>query len=198
MARKTVEVDEEDLVRSEQLRNTLGAIMRNPKAKLLAQQAHKLVDPNAITPELDAATAQNDSISGAEKKINEFIAAQEKRDADKAEADRLAKLNSDFESGRRSLKSQKWTDDGIKKLEEFMEQKGILDHEIAAAAFEKLHPPPTPVTPGGSGSWNFLDLPTEGADADLQKLIESKGENSALIDKMAHEAINEVRGQSRR
>jgi len=150
-----------------------------------------------VTPALDAYKAQNEPIQEVKKQLSEFMEAQKTEKADREKAEKLAKLNSDFESGRKSLKSQKWTDDGIKKLEEFMEQKGILDHEIAAAAFEKLHPPQTPVVPGGNGSWNFFDAPVDG-DADIKKLIESKGENTALVDKMAHEAIMETRGQTRR
>ncbi len=78
-----------------------------------------------------------------------------------------------------------------------MEDKGILDADIAAAYFEKQHPPQAPVTPGGSGAWNFMDMPADG-DADLKKLVETKGESEQLIQKMAIDALNDVRGASRR
>ena len=35
-------------------------------------------------------------------------------------------------------------------------------------------------------------------EKDLKALIDSKGENNVLIDKMAREALFEVRGQTRR
>ena len=195
---KTIEVDEEQLLQDKKLRDTVATMMRHPKAKLLVQEAHKMVDPNAVTPDLDQAKIAYEPVQELSKKFDEFVAETKKEKTEREAADKLAKLNTDYEKGRSGLKAQKWTDDGIKKLEEFMEQKGILDHEIAAAAFEKLHPPQTPVVPGGSGAWNFMEMPTDGADADLKKLIESKGENNLLIDKMAHDAINEVRGQPRR
>ena len=195
---KMVEVDEEQLLMDQQLRRTVQNILKHPKAKLLVQEAHKLADPNAPTPDLDTAKALNEPVLQLQKKFDEFV---EKTEKDKAESEKnakIAKLQSDYEAGRSMLRSQKWTDDGIKKLEEFMEQKGILDHEIAAAAFEKLHPPQTPVMPGGTGAWNFMEMANPDADADLKKLIETKGENSTLVDKMAFDAISELRGTSRR
>ena len=198
MAKKVIEVDEEDLLRDQTLRSTLSKIMSNPKGKLLVQQAHKLVDPNAVTPELDNAKIQAEPVLELQKKFDDFVEATKVEKAEQEKNAKLAKLNSDYEAGRSALKSQKWTDDGIKKLEEFMEQKGILDHEIAALAFERLHPPQIPVTPGGSGAWNFMEVPTDDSGDYVKKLIESKGENAPLIDKAVNEAINEVRGQPRR
>ena len=194
---KKVEVDEEQLLVDQKLRGVVAKIMQHPKAKLLVQEAHKMVDPNAQTPDLDAAKVINEPVQELEKKFSAFVEETKKEKAEREEKDRLAKLNANFEAGRNALKAQKWTDEGIKKLEEFMEQKGIIDHEVAAAAFEKLHPPQTPVMPGGTGAWNFLEVQND-SDADLKKLIESKGENNLLVDKMAHEAIMEIRGQPRR
>ena len=192
MAKVNIEVDEEELVRNQKLRNTLAAMTKHPKAALLVEEAYKLVEPNAVTPALDAHKAQNEPIQAVQKQLSEFLEAQKAEKAEREKNEKLARLNADFDAGRKSLKGQKWTDDGIKKLEEFMEQKGILDHEIAAAAFEKLHPPQTPVTPNGSGSWNFLDVPKEGDD-DIKALIASRGENEGLLRKMSNEALMEVR-----
>lgn len=194
---KKVEIDEEQLLFDQKLRNTVASMMKHPKAKLLVQEAHKMVDPEAVTPDLEAAELAQEPVKKLSEKFDAFVADTKKEKEEREKAEKLAALNSNFETGRKMLKSQKWTDDGIKKLEEFMEQNGIISHEVAAAAFEKLHPPPAPVMPGGTGSWNFLELQPDG-DADLKKLIESKGENSSLLDKMAHDAISEVRGNPRR
>lgn len=192
-----VEVDEVELLNSRQLRDTVSKILNHPKAGPLVEEALKMVDPNAKTPRLDAVKIQNEPLEAMEKKFNDFVAETKKEKTEREDRERVAKLTANFEAGRTQLRQAKWTDDGIKKLEEFMEAKGIIDHEIAAAAFEKLHPPATPVMPGGTGAWNFLEMPSDG-DADLKKLIESKGENNSLLDKMAHDALNEVRGQPRR
>ena len=196
--RINIEVDEEELQRNQQLRRTLSAIMAHPQGKILAQKAHKLVDPNAVTPELDASEAVNVPVQAIEKKFNDFVAKTEKEQADREEKARMDRLTSEWKAGQASLLAQKWTPDGIKKLEEFMEQKGIVDHEIAAAAFEKLHPPQTPVMPGGTGAWNFLELPTDDTGEYVKKLIDSKGKNNIAVDNAAHAALNEVRGQPRR
>ena len=78
-----------------------------------------------------------------------------------------------------------------------MKEKGIVDPLIAAAYVEKMLPPQLPATPSGGTSWNFIEGVQDG-EADLKKLIESKGNYEPLIDKMAHEALSEVRGQVRR
>lgn len=194
---KKIEVDEEQLLFDTKLRNTVASMMKHPKAKLLVQEAHKMVDPEAITPDLDNAKIAQEPVKQLAEKFDAFVAETKKDKEEREKAEKLAKLNDNFENGRKMLKAQKWTEDGIKKLEEFMEQNGIINHEVAAAAFEKLHPPATPVVPSSTGSWNFLELQPDG-DADLKKLIESKGENSSLLDKMANDAISEVRGQPRR
>jgi hypothetical protein len=79
-----------------------------------------------------------------------------------------------------------------------MDAKGILDPEDAALIFERDNPPPPPAMPGGSGPWNFMEPSPESGD-DIKKLIESKGENGLLLDKMVREGLAEVRGtQGRR
>ena len=194
---KMVEVDEEQLLRDQQLRETVGRIAKHPKASLMVQEALKLVDPNAATPGLDAMREIQAPIVELQKKFDDFVTETKKEKEDRLAAEKQARLAADWEAGRKALRADKWTDDGIKKLEEFMEQKGILDHDIARAAFEKMHPPPAPVTPGGSGSWNFMEAPAEG-DVDLKKLIESRGENDTVLNKMVNDALAEVRGTARR
>ena len=74
---------------------------------------------------------------------------------------------------------------------------GHLDPLDAAAIVEKSMPPQAPVTPGGSGAWNFMDTPNEG-EVDLKKMIETKGAQDRIPEKMAWDAINEMRGTPRR
>ena len=65
---------------------------------------------------------------------------------------------------------------GIEAIEKIMADQGIMNHKIAAAYWEKENPPPTPAMPGGTGSWNFLDLPTDDkGDVEIKALIEAVG-----------------------
>jgi hypothetical protein len=194
---KTVEISEEDFLRNQQLAKTVATLLGNPKAKELVQRAVKLVDPNAATPELDQKTMIEQAVAAATKKTDDFIAEQ-KAAQEKAEADRrIAQLQQTHDAGIAELRRSGWTDEGIEGVKKVMQEKGLLDPLDAAIIFEKSHPPQSPVTPGGSGAWDFMSLPKDGDD-DLKKLVESKGENAQLLDKMAYDALAEVRGQTRR
>ena len=78
-----------------------------------------------------------------------------------------------------------------------MEERGILDIEVAAAFYEKQNPPQVPATPRGMGGWNFVEQVND-SEADLKKLLDTRGNNEVLADKMAREALNEFRGATRR
>ena len=73
---------------------------------------------------------------------------------DKAEREkkiRLDALNGTVEGGLAKLRRAGWTDEGLTEVRKLMDEKGILDSEIAAAYYEKQHPPQTPATPSGVG-----------------------------------------------
>lgn len=193
---KMVEIDEEDLRKSETLRNTIGTLMSDPETKLLLQQAVKKKFPNAVTPELDAATVAANAAAPLAKDFEAFKKEVTEQNAKREHDEKLRLLNANYDAGFDKLRRDGWTAEGIDGVKKIMEEKGILDHEIAAAYFEKQHPPQDLITPNGrTGAWNFMDGVGE-EDADLKKLIETKGENIPLLDKMTRDALVEVRGQS--
>ncbi len=195
---KLVEIDETELLRSQQLRQTVEKILAHPEGRELVERAHKLVDPNAKTPALDAKKAVIEPIDEVKKQLADFIKAQnesnEKRDA---EAKRI-ELKSRFETGIATLRQRGWTDEGIKAVEKLAEEKGLLDPLDAADIYEKRNPPPIPSTPTG-GAWNFPEVPS-AADANSYEkaLLESKGQNDIIAEREALAVLNEIRGASRR
>ena len=194
---KIIEVDEEEYQRNARLRGTLDKIMANPAARKKVLEAYRDVDPSTPIPELDAEQRVAAPIDDLRKELK---ALKDEREADKAErtkAEQLAKLNADWDQGRAKLRRAQYTEEGITAIEKFMEEKGLVDHEIGAAAFERLHPPAAPATPSHTGGWNFLESVTD-ADKDIKALIETKGESNPLLDKMAREALAEIRGPGRR
>lgn len=197
MMSKTVEISEEDFIRDQTLRNTVAKLKSDPKAWALVEQAAKIIDPKAPTPTLDQMRQQTEPLEALRKEIEDFKANAAKEKADRETSEKLSQLERNRSSGIAKLRAQGWTDDGIKGIEEIMEKKGVLDPEDAAAIFEKLHPPQAPVTPSGSGSWNFMALADDTA-TDIKKLVESKGESEQLVQKMAIDALNDIRGASRR
>ena len=125
----------------------------------------------------------------------EQLIKKDKEDREKNE--KLAEINSKIAAGKAQLRRDGWTEEGITGVEKIMEERGLLDPLDAAAIFEKQHPPQMPVTPSGTGAWGFLDN-VKDTEADLKKLIETRGESASLLDKMTHEALSEIRGPSRR
>lgn len=190
-----IEIDETELQANRQLRALASKMMANPTSRKLLEQAHKAVDPNAATPALSAEQQLLEPINALRTEFSELsktIAAQRAEDEKKS---KLNAIQQQIEDGKAALRRQGWTAEGIKGVEELMEQHGLLDVEIAAAAFEKKHPPQNVVNPSGSGAWNFMGDMAGDGDADLKKLLDTKGESAGLVDKMANDALNEYRSQ---
>lgn len=189
-----VELDEMEVARLRQIEQVAGKMMRDPKAKKLLEMAHKQVDPNAITPALDQERQIQEPVNAALERVKDLEAKLQTERDEREKAEKLSVLNKTINDGFAELRKQGWQEDGIKAVDALMQEKGILDPTIAAAYIEKTMPPQQPATPSGSGMWNFVGGIQDG-EADLKKLIDSKGEYEPLIDKMAHDALNEFRGR---
>lgn len=193
-----VEVDEVELLTNRKLRDTVARIMKNPKAALLVEQAQKLVDPNAPTPNLDVQAPLDERFGAVSKQVEDLQKQLSKKEEDDKRREQLAELNARVEGGIKKLREQGWTDEGIKGVREIMEAKGLLDAEDAAAIFEKQHPPATPIVPtAGSGSWDFIGSTEAGADDALKKLVATRGESEGVTDSMTRAILEDVRGQRR-
>jgi hypothetical protein len=90
-----------------------------------------------------------------------------------------------------------YTPEGIDKIEkELMAPRGIASHEDAVKVWEAEHPSAPPIMPGGVGPWNFFEQPPEDkANENIKRLIDNKGRDEVLADKMARDALNEFRQQ---
>ena len=133
----TVEIDEAEFANLKRVRDTVAKIAAQPEGKKLMQKAHKLVDPNAVTPDLDEDEKKIAAQTEWQKKFEDLQSKIDAKDAEREKNEKLASLNSKMESGRRALRDAGWTKEGIEGVEKLMEDKGILDHEIAAAFIEK-------------------------------------------------------------
>lgn len=193
----TVEIDETELLRLRQIGQAASKVYAHPEGRKLLERAHKMVDPNAVTPALDQEEQINKPINEAVERVQKLEAELKQEREDRKKAETLNALNRTIEDGFSKLREQGWQKEGIDAVDALMKEKGILDPMIAAAYIEKTLPPQQPATPSGVGAWNFIGQVQDG-EADLKKLIESKGEYEPLIDKMAHEALNDFRGTGRR
>jgi ribosome assembly protein YihI (activator of Der GTPase) len=191
-----IEIDEETWNAQQRTMATLGLIAKNPKAKKLVEQAHKLIDPNAPTPTIEAEAPLEAALTEVNKTIAELRKERdEEKAAAKAERDLNALKARQDDGWARLRQDRTWTPAGLEKVQEIMNQKGILDPEDAAVIFLRDNPPPPPAMPGGTGAWNFLETPADD-QVDIKKLIETKGENAPLLEKMTREALAEVRGST--
>ena len=199
MAKKTIEIDEDEYNRDQKVRAIVQQIAANPSARKLMEQAHKLVDPTVQTPTVDAETKANEPLEALRKEFSDYRKSVEDKEAKATEEANKTRLNSDFEAGRAWMRGQKYTPEGIEAVEKMMAEKGILDHKIAVAYWEKEHPTPPPAMPGGTGSWNFLEVAEEAkGDAFVDKLMKSRGDGGGSIaEGMARQVLNEIRSVRR-
>lgn len=192
-----IEVDEGEYNAMVALRTVAQKIAAKPESRKLLEQAHKLVDEKAATPTLDAEERQLAPINELTKKFTDEINALKTEREEEKKQRTLTAIAEKQTKDLAALRSRGFLDEGIKKVEEIMTAKGLTDVEDAVAIFEKQNPPPMVVSPGGIGSWGFTDLSNE-PDKSIEALIQSKGQNDQVADRMALEALRDFRGQSHR
>ena len=193
-----VELDEVELQRLQKQDRTVHALMANPKAKKKIFEAYKDVVPDAKIPELEMEAAAKAPVEALEKEFKDFREQVEKDKAERDKNDRLNALNGTVESGMAKLRRAGWTDDGLTEVRKLMDERGILDPEIAAAYYEKQHPPQNPATPSGVGGWDFTAHVED--DSYTKTLLSSKSaaDNEQLAMNEAKKALNEFRGAQQR
>ena len=194
-----VEIDEVELLRLRKQDQTVQHIWGNPKARRKIQEAVKEADPNMRIPELEIEEAAKAPVMALEKTVADLQKQIADDKAEREKNDKLNALNTSVESGFGKLRKAGWTDDGLVEVKKLMEERGIIDPEIAAAYYEKQHPPQLPATPSGVGAWNFGEV-ADDTDAYSKALMASKNaaENDSLVMREAGKALQEIRGASRR
>ena len=190
-----IEVDETEFINNKQLKELVGSMLKNPEARRRVLEAQKIVKPDTAIPELDAAKPVQDAVAALGTKFDEALKEiREEREKEKEDA-RMAKLQTRWRDGQNFLREHGYNEEGIKKVEELMEARGIASHEDAAKIFEFDNPPLPPATPAGSGSFNLFEVQDKGDD--FKELLASKGYSESVLRKMTDAAIAEVRGQRR-
>lgn len=193
-----VQVEETELLQSRQIAEALTKIAAKPEARRKMLEARKLAEPNVAIPELDAAAPVNEALAEIRKELAEERAALKKQREEEAEQRKIAEFRDRWNGQKSQLRSSGWTDDGIAEVEKHAQERGIADLEIAAAHYEKLHPPAEPVTPNGSGSWGFFGEQQAEDDTFVKSMVESRGLDEGALNKEIGLAIREARGTTRR
>src|ERR1700688_144838 len=108
---KVVEVDEAEYNQMVALRGVASKIVANPAARRQLEAAHKLVDPNAATPLLDADAAQMAPVTAMQKKFDDEIAALKKERDDEKREGTLAAIAGKQEAAFKRLRVEgRYTD----------------------------------------------------------------------------------------
>jgi hypothetical protein len=194
---KMVEVDELEYNQMVALRGVAGKIVAKPEARRLLEQAQKLVDPNAATPMLDEEARTNAPLTALKTEMQAKIDKLEQERADEKREAALSAIAGRQTADFAKLRKEGYTDEGIAAIQKLMEDEGITKVGNAVAIFERNNPPQMPSTPQGGmtgTSWGFTDV---NADTDkmIQELIGSKGENGAVVDRMAASALQDFRSR---
>lgn len=187
----TVEIDETELANLRRIASVADLVAKHPKARGMMQEAVRVAAPDQAGPETILRNEFSEGLNAIRDELKADREAREKAAAERAEADSIASLRSRWETGRGRARASGYTDEGLEKLEKFMEERGVADHEIAIPAFERANPPPEPVV-SGNQSWNFLGSPGEAAP-DLKMLFD--GDEEGFLRQAVPTALASVRNQ---
>jgi hypothetical protein len=188
-----VEIDEAELAAKNRVVNWVNGALADPKTRKKALQLAKERDPTFTAPELEQDALIDDRLGKFETRILTALEARETREQERDLASQKTAMEQRWLTGRKAARDAGHSDEGIAKLEEFMETNGIIDHGLALPAFERLHPPPEPVATGDN-RWGFFDVKTTESP-DLKPLFEGRDEDFLRTQIAA--TLAEVRGTAR-
>lgn len=187
----TVEIDENELAGLRGIATTMDGLLKSPKTRRKVLESVKLVHPEAVIPEIDAATPYVEQLDGLNKKVDEFIEAQNKTVTEREEKEKLSALEREFAEGKSALKAQGYSAEAIEKIESLMEKEGIRSHLAAAAYFDRLNPQPTAISSSNRFINPVLDPAARKDDEYLNALYEgdAEGATNGMID----QALRDIR-----
>jgi hypothetical protein len=187
-----VEIDEAELRSHRAVTEAMQKMLANPKTRGQLLRLQKTVNPDLVIPEVDAVEpfqAEMGEVKSALAGMQKMLADERaEREAERKQAE----LRTSWEQGRSKLRAAGYTDEGLEMVEKFMEDKGIADHEVAAAAHERLHPPQQPVRSASSGFDIFSS--NSRSDESLKALFENP-DNPMAIDALVNDALRSARGR---
>lgn len=184
-----VEIDETELANYRQVAGAMQQMLANPQTRRKVLEAQKILRPDAVIPELDAAKPVLDEIAALSKRFDDFRAETTKERDTREEKDRLNSLKGRWSQGQAVAKAQGYDSDGLKALESFMEEHGIADHDIAIPAFERKHPPAQPVS--ATSPRLYPSIGDMKSDDSMKLLLEDPDQYLA---KIVPDTLRELRG----
>ena len=188
-----VEIEDTELASYKQVTNVMQQMLNNPKTRRQILEAQKTLNPNMVIPELDAAEPLREEFAKLNSRLDEFATSQAADKAEREKEKRMSELQSRWDRGRAGLRSSGYTDEGLTEVEKFMEEKGIADHEIGAAAFEKLHPAHEPIKATGGNRFDIFE-PADRTSEHMKALCENP-DNEMALNAAINDTLRVARGR---
>lgn len=130
--------------RHKQVADMVDAIYNDPQLGIEARALIKKKFPDIPIPDYDL-----------EQKLNARLEAEKREREDEKRKAREAELDGNVKSARQQIKEQYgFTDDAMKRLEDFMVEKNVGDYEVAAQYFASKEPQPSQDSGYQSQFWN--------------------------------------------
>jgi hypothetical protein len=183
------EIDETQLAAFKNVDAFVRRGLANPKTRPLILNVQKELNPDTVIPEIDGNKPINDKIDALADRFEKFTTDLSTKAEEREKEAALAQLRARWSEGQTLARKKGYADEGLKKLESFMEEKGIASHEVAIPYFEKLNPPPVQAVSSGS-RWDFFgQQPSDGPD--LKMLYE--GHDDQWLNQTVADTLNRVR-----
>lgn len=163
--------------------------LAHPKTRRKILEVQKTLNPDTAIPEIDESDPIREELATLRGDIAKDREDRERRDAEREEQQRLAQLSTKWTAGQTLARKKGYADEGLSKLEKFMEEQGILNHEAAIPYYEQLNPPPSPAISSGT-RWDFFGpQPADGPD--LKLLYD--GHDEQWLNTVIPDTLNRVR-----
>jgi len=191
-----VQIDETELLQYRQLHGAAQAMLANPKARKLLQQAQLTVNPNAKIPEVEMEAEREGALADIRKQNAEVLAALQADRDERQREKQMAEITGGWEKQKSDLRRRGFTDDGIAKIEQHALSESIPNLRAAANDYLALNPPAVPEQPGGFGGWDFFGGEKKEDDQFVEKMIASRGENDGALNKEIAETLRDMRSNN--
>ena len=185
-----VEIDETELAALRRYAAVADKMAKHPEARKLVQQAALLADPESVGPEPRIRAEVSEEMKAIRDELKADREARLKEAEERKAQENTRALEQRWLSGRSKAREVGYTDEGLEKLEKWMEERGVADHAIAMPAFERENPPPEPVITGGQ-KWNFFEQQKD--DLTLKPLFD--GDEDGFLGPAIGSALKDVRGR---
>lgn len=188
------EIEETELANYKAIAQNYQQLLANPKTRLDTLRLQKVLRPDAVIPELDAAKPVLDEVAALRAEMVADKKARDEKDAKTVEESTLSALRADWAKGQDlARRSGYTTPDSLKALEDYMQANNIIDHKLGVLGYEHDNPAPPMIDPSGGRNFNVFGAQGQAQSDDRIKML-MEGKDEAFLNLVIPETLREVRG----